>query len=660
MRSEQGPERSRGVFLELRMSELRFTKDGVPIFDGSPEQYVSYKRAALVYAETVEWKKKMLVGPRLQAALEGSARMSVEHMPPGWVSHEKGAKQLLEYLKLQVRAPTLAEAGRTMSRFFYGIKRRRGEGMAAWIVRHDEALLEAKRTLAEAIHEYGPSSVPEPPRHGSQGSGWLRNTRPASETGGSRRGSPTIQEDAQPGATPEDEGAPSEEVNTPEADEEWYDEWWQSWPWYSSSWESSSGYNESGYSWQQKETLSQKTWDVSEAASAQAERFLPDFVIAWLLLQRSGLDSTERSVIVANLKNQFRTDRVKEALKLTWPDEELRRRDSQKQTAMFTTEETAMLAEDDDTPEEPPASWDDPADDYAYQALESEAQEAYAAIQDGRRTLREARKKQAMMRRNRNFYSGKGGSKGGSMKGAFSGGNKPPVECFSCGGPHLRRDCPHQGESKPSDQGAHLVFHALEMTSTQTAAEPKWDETFVLAAQSEDEHNLLALDQIIKEGKAIIDGGATSNLGSEDALQQLAALNWEREGDDGLQIVPGETPSFRFGNNGRHDCLSTALLNLRLGGDLSKMRTHLHDIPGQPVLLSVKGLRALGAVIDFEKNEAVFKNVDATRVATLETTASGHQLFPLAGDALKDSYVRKTPFQGLKSEGIEPTTVAVE
>ncbi|CAE7753594.1 unnamed protein product [Symbiodinium necroappetens] len=583
------------------MSELRFTKDGVPIFDGSPEQYVSYKRAALVYAETVEWKKKMLAGPRLQAALEGSARMSVEHMPPGWVSHEKGAKQLLEYLKLQVRAPTLAEA---------------------------------KRTLAEAIHEYGPSSVPEPPRQGS------------------RRGSPTAQEDAQQAATPEDEGAPSEDVNTPEADEEWYDEWWQSWPWYSSSWESSSGYNESGNSWQQKETLSQKTWDVSEAASAQAERFLPDFVIAWLLLQRSGLDSTERSVIVANLKNQFRTDRVKEALKLTWPDDELRRRDSQKQTAMFTTEETAMLAEDDDTPEEPPASWDDPADDYAYQALESEAQEAYAAIQDGRRTLREAREKQAMMRRNRNFYSGKGGGKGGSMKGAFSGGTKPPVKCFSCGGPHLRRDCPHQGEPKPSDQGAHLVFHALEVTNTQTAAEPKWDEAFVLAAQSEDEHNLLALDQIIKEGKAIIDGG--------DALQQLAALNWEREGDDGLQIVPGETPSFRFGNNGRHDCLSTALLNLRLGGDLSKMRIHLHDIPGQPVLLSVKGLRALGAVIDFEKNEAVFKNVDATRVATLETTASGHQLFPLAGDALKDSYVRKTPFQGLKSEGIKPTTVAVE
>ena len=164
------------------MSELRYTKDGVPIFDGSPESFVGYQRAALVYAETVEWKKRSLVGPRLQAALEGSAKLAVEHMAPGWVSHEQGASQLLQYLKKQVRAPTLAEAGRTMSRFFYGVKRRRGEGMTPWIVRHDEALLEAKRTLAEAIHEYGPnhsrSSSTSPTRKSSSWQAYSRAGTP--------------------------------------------------------------------------------------------------------------------------------------------------------------------------------------------------------------------------------------------------------------------------------------------------------------------------------------------------------------------------------------------------------------------------------------------------------------------------------------------------
>ena len=157
------------------MSELRYNKDGVPIYDGAPELFVAYQRAALIYSETIEWKKRSLVGPRLQAALEGSARLAVEHMTPGWISHDLGASQLLEYLKRQVRAPTLAEAGRTMSRFFYGIKRRRGEGMAAWIVRHDEALLEAKRTLAEAIHEYGPGMQGDSP-----GTASLETTRAVS------------------------------------------------------------------------------------------------------------------------------------------------------------------------------------------------------------------------------------------------------------------------------------------------------------------------------------------------------------------------------------------------------------------------------------------------------------------------------------------------
>ena len=262
------------------MSELRYNKDGVPVYDGSPELFVAYQRAALTYAETIEWKKRSLVGPRLQAALEGSARLAVEHMRPGWVSHPKGASQLLEYLKRQVQAPTLAEAGRTMSRFFYGMKRRRGEGMAAWIVRHDEALLEAKRTLAEAIHEYGPGM---PKASANNRTGW----RPPSRT-------PTIEPSSEPGG-PETAEAPedgslgeNEDVDGPDshaADPEawsWQDSWWNYGSWDYWSWDQSSqggSYHDwSGYG------------KGSQTASAQAEKFLPDFVIAWLLLQRSGLE----------------------------------------------------------------------------------------------------------------------------------------------------------------------------------------------------------------------------------------------------------------------------------------------------------------------------------------------------------------------------------
>ena len=642
-----------------RMSDLRFNKDGVPIYDGSPELYVAFRRAALNYAETIEWKKRSLVGPRLQAALEGSARLAVEHMPPGWVSHEKGAEQLLDYLKRQVQSPTLAEAGRTMSRFFYGIKRRRGEGMAAWIVRHDEALLEAKRTLAEAIQEYGPGKSKNTSSRGTSGKGgaWTWSPHPSrvssrapSENGvapsPSRDTGGETERETPFDETSEEHPTHEEEEVGPETQEAWQSSWWSNWKWSPQAW--SDGYAAEAWSdWRQKETMSQRTWGVSEAASEQAEKFLPDFVIAWLLLQRSGLDATEKSVIVANLKNQFRIEKVKEALKLTWPDEELRRRDAGKHAAMFTSEEDAMLAEEDEFEETGPVEWETAEEDYAYQALETEAHEAYAALQDARRTLRDAREKQAMMRKNRSFYSGKASGKG-KASGASSF-NRPPVKCFKCGGPHLRRDCPEQTGQSKTEQGVHFVFNTWpedEGKEVPEAAEPRWLPETALATQAMDE-SMMALEDVVKQGKAIIDGGATSSLGSEDALQQIASLNWASQGQDGIEIIPGEAPSFRFGNNGRHECLSTALLQTRVGGVPSKMKIHLHDIPGQPVLLSVKGLRALGAVIDFERNEAIFRKVDPRRVARLETTESGHQLFPLAGDVLKDARVRQEPFESL-------------
>ena len=94
------------------MAELRFTKEGIPVYDGSSELYIPYRRAALNYVETLEWRKRSLAGPRLLTALEGPARVATQHQEPGWISHERGAQQLLDFLKGRVQAPTLA-AGKT-------------------------------------------------------------------------------------------------------------------------------------------------------------------------------------------------------------------------------------------------------------------------------------------------------------------------------------------------------------------------------------------------------------------------------------------------------------------------------------------------------------------------------------------------------------------
>lgn len=66
-------------------------------------------------------------------------------------------------------------------------------------------------------------------------------------------------------------------------------------------------------------------------------------------LQRSGLDGSERATIIASLKNEFTTTRVKEALKLNWTEEDLRRRDQSRGSALYMDDEEDDILLHDET-----------------------------------------------------------------------------------------------------------------------------------------------------------------------------------------------------------------------------------------------------------------------------------------------------------------------
>ena len=78
------------------------------------------------------------------------------------------------------------------------------------------------------------------------------------------------------------------------------------------------------------------------------------------------------------------------------------------------------------------------------------------------------------------------------------------------------------------------------------------------------------------------------------------------------------------------------------------MKVAVHNIPGQPVLLSIASLRALGAVIDFERDEMIMKHVDPHSVVQLERAPNGHQIFPLTEDLWVGGFRRARAFQSLK------------
>ena len=303
-------------------------------------------------------------------------------MPPGWFSHPKGVYSLLDLLRTSLRAPSLPEAGRYITKFFYGLKRRKGETMA-WLVRHDEALDDVKRTLCEAIRDYGKKA----PRIGQA----ERSSTPQS---------PRSAYPPEPEQPFGDNGLMREEADV--AGDYWGDEAWGDYGWKESGWQGS-------WSWKGSQAESYSWNDTGDHAAQQAQGFLPDFVVAWMLLQRSGLDLQEKSAIIANLKNDFSLQKVKDALRLTWSDEDLRKRDGQKQTAYVIDDDEGDVWEAQELEESEVANMTS-EDQAAFHALEEEALAAYQQLQGARRTLREAREKQTFIRKNRKYYSSNQGN----------------------------------------------------------------------------------------------------------------------------------------------------------------------------------------------------------------------------------------------------------
>ena len=190
-------------------------------------------------------------------------------------------------------------------------------------------------------------------------------------------------------------------------------------------------------------------------ASVEADKFLPDFVVAWMLLQRSGLDGTERGTIIANLKNQFTTIRVKDALRLAWPEEDLKKRDMARGAAlMVEDEDDEALMNDMDTG--PPNDLTQEKE-YEYGYLVKDVEEAYQTFQMARRTLRDAREKQSLFKKSRQFFPMKRNFGNDRSKGDSKGSIK---KCFRCNGDHPTSECPDKHAPDRGSQSAQLAFSA--------------------------------------------------------------------------------------------------------------------------------------------------------------------------------------------------------
>jgi len=167
-------------------------------------------------------------------------------------------------------------------------------------------------------------------------------------------------------------------------------------------------------------------------------------------------------------------------------------------------------------------------------------------------------------------------------------------------------------------------------------AEP---DQFALSGQA------MLASKALHEGKAIIDGGATSTLASVAALERVGLLNYQKYGQHRYEVRPpdADCPTFTFGNGERKRCCSAVDLEVPLDTKMSTLKLHAIESGPVPILLSIESLRALGAIIDFERDEMVLTKVNAQRLIKLERSSTGHQLMPLTGMCTRDQSCSTSP-----------------
>ena len=327
-------------------------------------------------------------------------------------------------------------------------------------------------------------------------------------------------------------------------------------------------------------------------------------------------------MIQTAVAGDFSLLRIAQELRTQWPEDELAHRDNNQKHSGFWHDD---VVSEDDEPNPMTASalvsegMNEEGLALATQAAE-EMEEALALIQQGKRTLKEARAKQHQVRMNRQYYKTKTYETKTLDK-------KPGMACFRCGGPHRVRDCPdRQAPVSSSAQVAEEVAPFVCFTENQS-------EAFQAMSCDDGPGAPMTTAEAVAAGYGIVDGGATRTIGSTHALEAIAMENYRKHQDGGiLEVDCKNTPKFGFGNSSVDTCVSTAKMKIMADSKPGVLQVHALDRGQGPVLLSISTLRALKAVIDFESDLIVFRALDDKKAIQALRSQAGHQLLPLTDD----------------------------
>ena len=598
-------------------------KDNIPGWDGSPATWDEYRRAAFAYEETVKYENRYLCGPRLATELSGAAKAAISNKRRGWLSYVDGVERLVQCLRQTMSEPALPEIANQLRQYFKLLRRKSGETMTAFCVRHREEYVRTCKALTRVLREEKSLQHQAPnawssSRRSSQSwptESWSNPYSERANSGG------VASEPAEEEAYDDDETEQPEEVS--EVDY-WQDAWWQeAWDWSDYSW------------WSYQHHGAGEHPDFDETADEEDYiEILPDTIQGWLLLEKCNLTHIERSLIQSEVRGKFTLAAVENALRSHFTDESVRRRDHEhRDSAMMNMEELDDLAPESE--EVDPAYFEEWSEEHfaLYQQAKADEHQAWAQIEQGRQTLREARARQYEVRMGRRFYD-LTGKKGGGFKGKGKGRQFGP--CARCGKGHDTQFC--RVKSQPSGDSKNY-----EATEQSEFVYTTWEKSD--ADQIPQENNAQAFGQtsngalntfeVMRKGYGVLDGGATKTMGSVTAIQHIQDKCRVNQAPGLTKVDLSETPTFGFGNSAQGTCVSTCYLKVPVQEHEMSFKIHALDQGTAPVLISVTTLRRMGAIIDFSKDEAIFSAVNPKKIVPLARSSAGHQLIPLTEDFMQ-------------------------
>ena len=522
-------------------SGVQKSRDGVPIWNGDSQYFEEFAEACLRYEQTVVKEKRYLCGPRIASELRGPAKRVLIGKPAEWLSYEGGVRHLLAALRSERGQPKVPELSNLLLQYFKGTRRQKGESMSDYVTRKAEAYTRAQQSLARyqtqqsrststaGSSRYLTSRTPTG-RRSSSPEGSLRSAGEGPQiasTGLRRSMEPNIMEELnEQGSLGEPWEAVEEGAETTEP--VWSDSSWNHW-----SWDAWWGNRWDTRHWQREWKHSEPA-DSTEWGKETLPEILPAFVQGWFLFIDSGLDTMERNVLHAELKGEFGVREVEDALRKHWTDADLKRRDQEKgrfmMSAAVVDEDEALVGELD---------WDAlEAEGFSAEELEAmaaeqqRAEEALALIQEGRRRLKEARGRQHAVRMARQYYPvpGSSGSTSGPRRDPYRprpGDGRNGIKCLRCGGPHKVAVCPERSKAE------------IPKASQANVAESEESATFTFFTDQAltADAAFLTTTEIVDQGKAVIDCGATRTVGSVHALEQVMQENLRKQGVSRIESV---------------------------------------------------------------------------------------------------------------------------